>query len=227
MATNLSSAGHVKDLALADKGKVRIEWADVSMPVLRIIRERFQDVQPPSELPAPRGGASIVADVVISDVGAQHGIPVIPGADRVDSSSSNTLQYDPRTGQLQLRDRPAYDGYGYALTAGASPTSQQLRAAPLAPQSMAEFLQVPKAPPAVQALLAQVAKADPFDRMQFLRQQLYGLVIAAGNGTPAPVPVQVPWTPGPLASLAPCTPALLALFVTPTTPGPPHAGRRT
>ena len=46
MATDLSSAGHVKDMALADKGKVRIEWADVSMPVLRMIRERFQDEQP-------------------------------------------------------------------------------------------------------------------------------------------------------------------------------------
>jgi adenosylhomocysteinase len=46
MATDISSAGHVKDMALAEKGKVRIEWADVSMPVLRMIRERFRDEQP-------------------------------------------------------------------------------------------------------------------------------------------------------------------------------------
>jgi adenosylhomocysteinase len=51
MATDLSSAGHVKDMALADKGKVRIEWADVSMPVLRMIRERFQDEQPLKGIP--------------------------------------------------------------------------------------------------------------------------------------------------------------------------------
>jgi adenosylhomocysteinase len=46
MATNVSSKGHVKDIGLAGKGKVRIEWADAMMPVLRIIRERFQDEQP-------------------------------------------------------------------------------------------------------------------------------------------------------------------------------------
>jgi adenosylhomocysteinase len=38
--------GDVKDLSLADKGKVRIEWADSTMPVLRMIRERFADEQP-------------------------------------------------------------------------------------------------------------------------------------------------------------------------------------
>ena len=34
--------GHdVKDRALAERGKLRIEWADRTMPVLRQIRERF------------------------------------------------------------------------------------------------------------------------------------------------------------------------------------------
>src|SRR5437667_9107040 len=36
----------VKDLALAGKGKDRIEWAQQSMPVLQLIRERFQKEQP-------------------------------------------------------------------------------------------------------------------------------------------------------------------------------------
>ena len=36
----------VKDLTLADKGKLRIEWAEQSMPVLRLIRARFQKEQP-------------------------------------------------------------------------------------------------------------------------------------------------------------------------------------
>jgi adenosylhomocysteinase len=36
----------VKDLSLADLGKKRIEWADNDMPVLRIIRERFQQEKP-------------------------------------------------------------------------------------------------------------------------------------------------------------------------------------
>jgi len=37
---------HVKDLALADAGKNRIEWADADMPVLASIRERFEAEKP-------------------------------------------------------------------------------------------------------------------------------------------------------------------------------------
>ena len=37
---------HVKDLSLAEKGKLRIEWAEKDMPVLRQIRERFEKEKP-------------------------------------------------------------------------------------------------------------------------------------------------------------------------------------
>ncbi|MBN2125929.1 MAG: adenosylhomocysteinase, partial [Deltaproteobacteria bacterium] len=36
----------VKDMKLADKGRLRIEWAEMSMPVLRRIRERFDREKP-------------------------------------------------------------------------------------------------------------------------------------------------------------------------------------
>src|SRR5437764_13567925 len=36
----------VKDLALAEEGKRRIEWADRQMPVLAAIRDRFEQEQP-------------------------------------------------------------------------------------------------------------------------------------------------------------------------------------
>ncbi|MGH9367458.1 MAG: adenosylhomocysteinase, partial [Thermoanaerobaculia bacterium] len=36
----------VRDLSLAEKGRLRIEWADSSMPVLRQIRERFAREKP-------------------------------------------------------------------------------------------------------------------------------------------------------------------------------------
>lgn len=36
----------VKDLSLAPKGKLRIEWAELEMPVLRQIRERFEREKP-------------------------------------------------------------------------------------------------------------------------------------------------------------------------------------
>ncbi|HTR02985.1 MAG TPA: adenosylhomocysteinase [Thermoanaerobaculia bacterium] len=47
MATATTTARHdVRDLGLASKGKARIEWADASMPVLRLIRERFEKERP-------------------------------------------------------------------------------------------------------------------------------------------------------------------------------------
>lgn len=36
----------VKDIALADQGKLKIEWAEASMPVLRLIKKRFKREQP-------------------------------------------------------------------------------------------------------------------------------------------------------------------------------------
>ncbi len=36
----------VKDIKLAEKGKLRIEWAEMDMPVLRMIRERFKKEKP-------------------------------------------------------------------------------------------------------------------------------------------------------------------------------------
>jgi len=36
----------IKDITLAPKGKLRIEWAEQFMPVLRLIRERFQNEKP-------------------------------------------------------------------------------------------------------------------------------------------------------------------------------------
>jgi len=37
---------HIKSIDLAEKGKLRIEWASMSMPVLLKIRERFQEERP-------------------------------------------------------------------------------------------------------------------------------------------------------------------------------------
>jgi adenosylhomocysteinase len=44
--TAKQDAHDVKDLALADEGRRRVEWAERSMPVLRLIRERFAKDRP-------------------------------------------------------------------------------------------------------------------------------------------------------------------------------------
>ena len=36
----------VKDLSLAEKGELRIEWAQQNMPVLMAIKERFEKEKP-------------------------------------------------------------------------------------------------------------------------------------------------------------------------------------
>jgi len=36
----------VKDIKLADQGRLKIEWAEASMPVLRLIKKRFKREQP-------------------------------------------------------------------------------------------------------------------------------------------------------------------------------------
>jgi S-adenosylhomocysteine hydrolase len=46
MATAVNLPHDVKDMALADAGRLRIEWADQFMPTLRTIRQRFAKEQP-------------------------------------------------------------------------------------------------------------------------------------------------------------------------------------
>ncbi len=46
MTSGAGMRSHVKDLSLAPKGKLRVEWAEMEMPVLRLIRERFAREQP-------------------------------------------------------------------------------------------------------------------------------------------------------------------------------------
>ena len=46
MSATRSLEFDVKDIGLAKQGKQRIEWAEREMPVLRLIRERFNEEKP-------------------------------------------------------------------------------------------------------------------------------------------------------------------------------------
>ena len=46
MTSGTGTKSHIKDLSLAPRGKLRVEWAEMEMPVLRLIRERFEREQP-------------------------------------------------------------------------------------------------------------------------------------------------------------------------------------
>ena len=101
--TETKPSGHdVKDLGLAPRGKLRIEWAEAQMPVLRSIRQRFAQEKPLDgvrvsaclhvttetanlALTLRDGGASVVLcasnplstqDDVAASLVADHGVPV-------------------------------------------------------------------------------------------------------------------------------------------------------
>ena len=42
----MSEPYKVKDLGLADQGKLKIEWAESRMPVMMALREKYQDEKP-------------------------------------------------------------------------------------------------------------------------------------------------------------------------------------
>ncbi len=37
---------HIKDISLSEKGRLRMEWAEMAMPVLKLIRDRFEKEKP-------------------------------------------------------------------------------------------------------------------------------------------------------------------------------------
>src|SRR5512143_2115065 len=102
MATAKKQSGDVKDIGLAPKGKLRIEWANQWMPVLRLIRKRFIKEKPLEgvrisaclhvttetanlAITLRDGGANVVVcasnplstqDDVASSLAADYGIPV-------------------------------------------------------------------------------------------------------------------------------------------------------
>ena len=113
MATDITSRGHVKDAGLADKGKVRIEWADVSMPVLRAIRARFQDEQP---LEGIRIGACLHVTTetanlarTLKDGGASVALCASnPLSTQDDVAAALNVHYDIPTYAIKGEDRDTY-----------------------------------------------------------------------------------------------------------------------
>ncbi len=134
----------------------------------------------------PAKGSTYTVTVTIADAQG-HVLPAVYGTARI-SGLSAPIKIDPRTGILQLSDRPVGRGMTYQLKVAAPPTGQALATAGKPEAAYAQFLQVPTPPLAVQDLLSK-APADPFDRMQYLRNALLTKVVASGAGTPVDLPV--------------------------------------
>ncbi len=74
----------IKDISLAEKGKLRIEWAEMDMPVLRQLRKRYKKEQ-------PFKGITIGATLHVTTETANLMIALKEGGARVVLSASNPL----------------------------------------------------------------------------------------------------------------------------------------
>lgn len=93
----------VKDLSLADKGQLRIEWAEQDMPVLRLIRERFQREK-------PLEGVRLAACLHVTTETANLAITLRAGGAQVALCASNPLstQDDVAAALVKHHDIPVF-----------------------------------------------------------------------------------------------------------------------
>jgi adenosylhomocysteinase len=96
MATK-HDAHDVKDLALADEGRRRVEWAERSMPVLRLIRERFAKEQ-------PLKGRRLSACLHVTTETANLAITLKAGGAEVALCASNPLSTQDDAAAFLVRD---------------------------------------------------------------------------------------------------------------------------
>lgn len=98
---------HVKDLSLADKGLLRIQWAEKDMPVLRQIRERF-------EREKPLNGLTVGACLHVTTETANLMITLKAGGANVFLTASNPLstQDDVAAALVKHFDIPVFAIHG-------------------------------------------------------------------------------------------------------------------
>ncbi len=98
---------HVKDLSLAEKGKLRIEWAEKDMPVLRQIRERFKKEK-------PLKGVRVAACLHVTTETANLMITLKEGGAEVYLTASNPLstQDDVAAALVKEFDIPTFAIHG-------------------------------------------------------------------------------------------------------------------
>jgi adenosylhomocysteinase len=96
-APNTRPASDIRDLALADAGRIRTEWAERSMPVLRTIRERFTNDRP---LAGMRVGACLHVTAETANLAAT----LVAGGADVALCASNPLSTQDDVAAHLVRD---------------------------------------------------------------------------------------------------------------------------
>jgi hypothetical protein len=151
---------------------------------------RFVTVPPTSRIPGARTNVppdkQVAVEFEVTDLEGR----VVPdvGSPLAWENAPKGAEIDPRTDQFRLPGR-VRGGTKYTVRAAAPPDAGALIAAAAPRRAMHEFLTVPKPPPEVEQLLAQIPPGVPlYERLQFVRTKFYETVIAAGAGKPVNVP---------------------------------------
>jgi len=112
-------------------------------------------------------------------------LPVLANA--VSITGGPQLDYDPRTQSVRVPGTRPRSGTSYKVVAAVPPTGAELGRAKAPGPAQQEFLSAPPTPIEVTELLAK-APENAFARLQFLRQEYFSKVVAAGAGKPVDVP---------------------------------------
>ncbi|MFQ5777699.1 MAG: adenosylhomocysteinase [Terriglobia bacterium] len=97
MATTSRISSDIKDVVLAERGRVRIEWAEQQMPVLRSIRARFRRQQ-------PLQGLRIAACLHVTTETANLAVTLREGGAEVALCASNPLSTQDDTAASLVND---------------------------------------------------------------------------------------------------------------------------
>lgn len=131
---------------------------------------------------------TVTATFTVAKPGPAREIPDLTNTVSVKDAPKGT-EYDPRSQTLRLPGR-AKAGETYTVIAAKPADGGGLAAAFTIPASLKEFMTVPKAPPAVQAILDAAPKDNLYERLQYVRTQFYLKITAAGPGNPVDLPAR-------------------------------------
>lgn len=130
------------------------------------------------------------ADFTVRGLGGAV-LPGLPNPVGIVAAGLETgLQYDARTDNIRLRDGQVSGGFEYSVVAARLPSVDDLKAVVnRSNQAMAQYLEIPDAPPAAQALVdrANDQLDSAWERFDFLRTYVLDEVVAVGLGTPVSI----------------------------------------
>lgn len=130
---------------------------------------------------------TVTAEFTIAGLGGAV-LPGLPNTTGIQAEGPR-LSYDARTGNIRLAQGQIRSGLRYKVLAPSLPSEDDLRTvADDPPDDVKRALEIPDPPAEIVTLLAEAPSANKWDRLDYLRRKLLQTVVAAGQGTPKPVP---------------------------------------